>query len=284
MKISHNKYKNSGILFELLVRQITADTLSGKDSPAVDILKKYFIKSELSKEYKLYETLLKNTCLTEGKADIVLSTVLESSKKLNRTSLKKEKYNLIKEIKLHYNLEEFFKTKLPNYKTQAALYTLMEMHASNVNNPDVLISNKITIFEHLISKPTNNEVKDKLVEEFSSFDKDTRTLSYRFILNKFNTKYSTLNPQQKVILKEYINSVDNGTKLRDFYNTQLNTVKISLTKANQKLTDTVTKIKINEVIGLMNEIDKSHKVKNEDIVNLLQYCELLNEVDKIKLN
>ena len=284
MKISHNKYKNSGILFELLVRQITADTLSGKDSPAVDILKKYFIKSELSKEYKLYETLLKNTCLTEGKADIVLSTVLESSKKLNRTALKKEKYNLIKEIKSHYNLEEFFKTKLPNYKTQAALYTLVEMYANNVNNPDVLISNKITIFEHLISKPSTTETKDKLIEEFSSFDKDTRTLSYKFILNKFNTKYSTLNSQQKTILKEYINSVDNGTKLRDFYNTQLNTVKISLTTANKTLKDTVTKIKINEVIGLMNEVDKSHKVKTEDIVNLLQYCELLNEVKKVKLN
>jgi hypothetical protein len=284
MKISHNKYKNSGILFELLVRQITADTLSGKDSPAVDILKKYFIKSELSKEYKLYETLLKNTCLTEGKADIVLNTVLESSKKLNRTSLKKEKYNLIKEIKSHYNLEEFFKTKLPNYKTQAALYTLVEMYANNVNNTDVLISNKITIFEHLISKPSTTETKDKLIEEFSSFDKDTRTLSYKFILNKFNTKYSTLNSQQKTILKEYINSVDNGTKLRDFYNTQLNTVKISLTTANKTLKDTVTKIKINEVIGLMNEVDKSHKVKTEDIVNLLQYCELLNEVKKVKLN
>ena len=80
MLIKHSKYKNTGILFELLVRQITSDTLSGKDSKATNILKKYFNKTELGREYKLYESLLKRTNLTEGKANIVLNTVLETSK------------------------------------------------------------------------------------------------------------------------------------------------------------------------------------------------------------
>ena len=84
MNIKHSKYKNTGILFELLVRQITADTLSGNDSKATGILKKYFVRTELGKEYKLYETLSKHKNLTEGKAEVVVNSVIESSKNLNR--------------------------------------------------------------------------------------------------------------------------------------------------------------------------------------------------------
>ena len=53
MKIKHSKYKNTGLLFELLVRQITADTLNGGSSPSLNILKKSFANTELGKEYKL---------------------------------------------------------------------------------------------------------------------------------------------------------------------------------------------------------------------------------------
>ena len=126
-KLKHSKYKNSGLIFELLIRQVTADTISGKQSPALDIIKKYFLKSELSKEYKLYESLLKKLPLTESTANIVINTILETSKKLNRGNLRREKYNLIKEIRDNYNLDEFFKIKLPNYKAYAALYSLTKL-------------------------------------------------------------------------------------------------------------------------------------------------------------
>ena len=128
MIIKHSKYKNTGILFELLVRQITADTLSGSESPSINILKKYFTKTELGKEYKIYESFFKHTNTSEAKADMVISTLIESSKQLNRSVLKRQKYNLIKEIKENYDLEEFFKIKLPNYRAQAALYSLIEIY------------------------------------------------------------------------------------------------------------------------------------------------------------
>ena len=114
MNIKHSKYKNSGILFELLVRQITADTLDGKDSKARRILREFFVKTELGREYKLYDTLSKKTNLTEAKANLVLDSILDSSKNLNRKALKRQKYNLIKEIKNHYDVNKFFKHKLPN--------------------------------------------------------------------------------------------------------------------------------------------------------------------------
>lgn len=283
MNIKHSKYKNTGILFELLVRQITADTLSGKDSKATGILKKYFVKTELGREYKLYETLTKHKNLTEGKAEVVINSVIDSSKHLNRSALKRQKYNLINEIQKYYNLEEFFKTKLPNYKTHAALYTLLEIYNSeNLSNPDQIISNKIAILESLTTKQVDKKkVEDELLNEFQSYDKDIRILTYKVMLEKFNGKYASLNENQKLVLKEFINSVDSTPKLRDFYNTKIAEIKSELTGLSKKVTEKAVQIKLNEVTNLLNPLGKVSNVGNDDLVNLLQYYELLEELIKI---
>ena len=282
MIVKHSKYKNTGILFELLVRQITSDTLSGVDSKAATILKKHFVKTELGKEYKLYETLLNNIKLSEGKADIIINTLLESAKYLNKSVLRRQKYNLIKEIKENYNIDEFFKTKLPNYKTQTAFYTLLEMYDGvNQPEPNQVISNKLILLEHLTSAPVSTEAKDTLMEEFKSYDKDIRMLTYRALLEKFNSKYANLNEGQKSVLKEFINSVDNPAKLKDFYNTKITEIKSDLTKLNKKVKDKTTQIKINEVSNILVTLDKNDKISNDDMTNLLHYYELLEELRKV---
>jgi tyrosine-protein phosphatase YwqE len=282
MIVKHSKYKNTGILFELLVRQITSDTLSGVDSKAATILKKHFVKTELGKEYKLYETLLNNIKLSEGKADIIINTLLESAKYLNKSALRRQKYNLIKEIKANYDVDEFFKTKLPNYKTQAAFYTLLEMY-DGINQPEAnqVISNKLILLEHLTSAPLTTVAKDTLMEEFKSYDKDIRMLTYRALLEKFNSKYANLNEGQKSVLKEFINSVDNPSKLKDFYNTKVTEIKSDLTKLNKKVKDKTTQIKINEVSNILVTLEKNDKISNDDMTNLLHYYELLEELHKV---
>jgi hypothetical protein len=283
MNIKHSKYKNTGLLFELLVRQITADTLSGKDSKATGILKKYFVKTELGREYKLYESLSKYKYITEGKAETVINALIESSKDLNRGALKRQKYNLINEIQKYYNLEEFFKTKLPNYKAYASLYTLVEIYNSEfLSTPDQIISNKISLLEHLSSKPVEKQkVEDDLMAEFQSYDKDLRILTYRVMLEKFNGKYADLNDNQKTVLKEFINSVDSTPKLREFYNTKIGEIRSQLTELTIKVTSKATKIKLQEIKNIITPLDKVSKIGNDDLVNLLQYYELLEELTKI---
>ena len=283
MNIKHSKYKNTGILFELLVRQITADTLSGQDSKATHILKKYFVKTELGREYKLYESITKYKNLTEGKAEVVINSVIESSKNLNRGALKRQKYNLIQEISKHYNLEEFFQTKLSNYKSYAALYTLVEIYNSELlSTPDQIIVNKIAILEGLTTKQVDKKkVEDDLMVEFQSYDKDLRILTYKVLLEKFNGKYASLNDNQKSVLKEFINSVDSTPKLRDFYNTKVVEIKEELTKLTKKVTDKATQIKLNEVNKMISPLGKTSNVGNDDLVNLLQYFALLEEIEKV---
>ena len=279
MKIKHSKYKNTGILFELLVRQITADTLKGVNSPANDILKEHFVKTSLGKEYKLYESILKSKVVSEGRATLVIDTLLEASTKFNRKSLKKQKYNLINEIKKHYDLESFFGSKVSNYKELAALYTLIEsINSKKISNPKQLVDNKITLLEHLTKKEIKEDSKQTIMEEFSGYDKDVRTLTYKVLLEKFNTKYDSLTNDQKQVLKEYINSVESTPDLRNFYNTKINELKATLKEENINVKDKAIQIKITEVAKYLTELDKTDKVGDDNLVDLLRYYQLVNEI------
>jgi len=283
MQVKHSKYKNTGILFELLVRQITTDTLDGKDSPAKDILKKYFVKTELGREYKLYETLLKKTSLTETKANIVVSTLTDSSLTLNRSVIKRQKYNLISEIQKYYDLNEFFNHKLPNYKVFAAFYTLLEItNVPQAVNPVQTINNKVTILEHLTAAQIKEDrVRDEVMDEFSKADKDVRFIAYKMLLESFNTKYNDLHQNQKLILKEFITSVDNTPRLKEFYTNKIIEIKEELTSLNAKTKNEVTKIKINEIISIITPPTKNTKVTDNDLVDLLQYYDLINELKTV---
>jgi len=279
MKIKHSKFKNTGILFELLAYQITADTLKGGDSPAIDILKKFFVKTSLGREYKLYETILKSKTLNEGKANMIVSTILESSISYNKTSLKKQKYNLINEIKKHYDLETFFGTKIQNYKELAALYTLIEGYSSSNVNPIQLIENKVVLLEYLTKQDIEvKNVKEDILKEFQSYDKDLRILTYKVLLEKFNSKYDNLSYEQKQVLKEFINSVDSTPSLREFYNRKIQELKHTLKEQSKSIKDKVITIKLNEVSKYLVELDKTSRVNNDNLVDLLQYYELVKEI------
>jgi len=277
--IKHSKYKNSGILFELLVRQITSDMLEGKDSKVKGLLKKYFVKTELGKEYKLYESLLKNVSLTEMKANATLSTLLESAKTLNRGVIKRQKYNLINEIKEHCDLNKFFNHKLPQYKIQAAFYTLLEISSTDKQiSTEQVINNKVTILEHLTAAPLSKKVENETLDEFNKLDKNTKMLTYKIILEKFNKKYENFDNNQKLILRELLTSVDNKPKLKEFYITKIDEIKNTLNKLNKKTTDEVVAIKINEIVNSIPTITKTQPIKESNLVDLLQYYDLINEL------
>lgn len=280
MKLKHSKYRNTGILFELLVRQITADTLKGGESPALPLLKKYFSQSQLGREYKLYETLMKSDIISEGRANVLISTVLESSSKINRTQLKREKYNLIKEINESYDGSTFFSSKLPTYKRLASVYTLMEAYNTKDQiDTDQLVDNKVTLLEYLTKEEVKaKEVESDILKEFKKQSPEMRSLAYRILLEKFNEKYSELSIDQKRVLKEFIESENSGVKLREFYNSKINELRDILKEEISKVDNDVIKIKLDEVKKYLVEIKKTDKVSNDNIVDLLEYFELVKEI------
>jgi hypothetical protein len=283
MKIKHNKFKNTGILFELLTRQITADIMSNKESVAVNIVKKYFSRGEIAKEYKLYQTLTKATSLNETKAESIINSTVKLSERLNRTALRKEKYNLIKEIKENYDLEEFFKAKIHNYKAHASIYNLIEAHISlDFIEPSFVVENKVTLLEFLTKQNVDkNKIENLVMEEYSSQDKATRALISKIMIEKFNQKYSELLPEQRDVLKTYINNISNTVSLREYVNKSFDSIKKSLDNLKGKVKDQRTQIKLNELSSIIKPLDKNESVKDEDILNLLQFHELIHEVNTL---
>ena len=283
MKIKHSKYKNTGLIFELLVKQVAADTLSRKDSPAVKIMKKFYTgKSSLVREFKLYEYILKNKGVSQAKGETIVSTIIEFSRKLDRNAVKKQKYELIAEIKNSYDLDEFFSMKVRDYKALAALYCLMEAQNADLTDPQTLVDNKMTVLEHLTeSKQNEEEVKDTLVEEYAKYDKDLRMLTYKILLEKFNGEYDNFLPEQKAILREFITASESQVKLRTMINEELEKISLAVEEMKTKVENDIAKIKLDEVSKTIKPLSKQTRINDTHIVNLLQYYELVNELKNI---
>ena len=284
MSIKHSKLRNTGLIFELLVKQVAADILNNRDSKAVNIIKKHFTgNSMLVKEFKLYEFISNNKGISKNKASAILSTITEVSRRLDRKSINKQKYHLISDIKESYNVDDFFRVPIRDYKQFAALYCLLEAQSSdNVVEPEFLINNRTTILEHLTSTKHDEEnVKDELIEEYSKYDKDLRLLTFKILLEKFNKNYSNLLPEQKLLLKEFITSSNSTTKLRKIVNTQITNIKEEISALSSKVKDDVVKIKLQEVLKNIKLIPNSQKIKDSNLVDLMLYYDLVKELKSL---
>lgn len=284
MKIKHSKYKNTGLIFELLVKQIASDTLSQNESPAIKIIKKFYTgNTALVKEFKLYDYVVKNKGVGNKKAETIISTITELSKKINTASLNRQKYDLIKELKNHYDLAEFFSRKVDVYKPLAALYCLLEAQSTpDLVDPAIFVDNRSTILEHLTqSKQDSSQVKDNLIEEYSKYDKDLRLLTYKILLEKFNDQYKDLLPEQKNILKEFIVSASSSTRLRAIVNEEMVKLKDIIVELKKEISDDIILIKLDEICRNIAPIKNTEKVDDNHLVSLMQYYELVNELQSV---
>ena len=280
MKVKHSKYKNTGILFELLTRQLTSDTIAGNNPKSLNILQKYFnSKSELLKEYKIYHTLATKKFKSESKANILISTLVEAFNRLSKTKLRREKYNLIKEIKNNYNVTNFFNSKINNYKIMASIFNLLENKEAT---PKSILDSKLTLLENITGKKTKSkQSKKSVMESLKNSDKDTRLLTYKVLLEKFNSKYKGLADNQKILLKEYVNCVSNSPALKTYINEEIKNVRKSLTSYSKKVEDKAVAIKLSETKNLNKPLCKKSSVHDDNVINLLNYYELINELKTI---
>jgi hypothetical protein len=282
-KIKHSKFKNTGFIFELLVRQITSEIMSSNKSVAENILKEHFnSKKELSKELKLYQYLINEKYNSEAKAEKFIDTILEARKRLDEKKLTKEKYNLIKEIKETYNIDEFIKSPISNYKTLASIYKVFEVATIDEQfDPTDIVGSRFTIAENIISSSIQNKdskIKNAVLEEYRKQDEDLRAISYKILVESFNSKYKNLTTEQKTLLKEYINNINNTGKLNDYVGNEVTKLVANLKEVGGKLTDKVTRIKLAETIANVKKIKSVKKIKEEHLSAMMMTYELLGEL------
>jgi hypothetical protein len=278
-KFKHNKLRNTGILFELLSTQITSDMINNKPSPAIDILKKFFKKeSPLNRELSLYQTLMKEKYSNDERANRLLDEVLKINSNINKTALRREKYNLVKEIKDNYILEDFFRNKINNYKIYASIYTLLE-NADFKYSPSEIVTSRFTLVEFITSKPSDGKtVRSQIVEEYSKHDKDVRKLAYKIMIDKFNQKYQDLGVREKNLLREYINNITDSPKMKQYLNGELAKVKASLSKKVSKIADSTVKIKMNEVFNIIESTISKKKFDEATLLTVLHIYKLDDEI------
>jgi len=275
-RIKHSKVKNTGIVFELLVRQVASDTMNDKDSHALRVIKKHFNKnSELSKELKLYRTISQEKFITESRANQFLNAVIRSRREINESQLRRDKYNLIKELKSTYNLDEFFKSRIINYKVHASTYKIFEF--AEADDPSEFMSSKFALIEHIQTSAPKEEGLPKLASQH----KDVRILASKLVVDKFNAKYSKLNEEQKRMLREYINNVTNTVKLKKYVLTETKRLKTSIISMKSTIGNKVIRIKLTEVANLLNKLTKQHTIQDKDVLTMLRYYELVNELKQM---
>ena len=280
-KVKHNKIRNTGLLFEFLLRQTTVDVLSKiKKSNALNIIKKRFNENtELGKERALYNLLVNKKFNSDKKADFFISEVITARQKINISVLKREKFNLIKEIRVKYDLEKFLSSKVPNYKVYASIYKLFEQQENL--SPEEKTESYFNLMENITSKKTiklSETTGLKLPD-----DEDLRTITYRVLLEKFNQKYSHLNGSQKKLLRTYINNISNTNSLKEYIEKQVPIIRKELKRYEKKVDDKITKIKLNEAINSIGKfcIAKHTKVaKDSTVIQMMRYYELIKELKK----
>ena len=282
-KAKHSKFRNTGILFELLTRQVTSDILSGKDeSFAKNILFKYFSESkELGKELQLYNFLVNEVAKDETQAEKYIEIVLKQRDKLNQKSLTSEKYNLIKEIKDVYPINDLFKSSIKNYKVLASIYKIFENHGDKNSKFDVkeIVTSRTCIVENLCGiKKVNKETEDEMINVYKQQNEEVRLLSYKILVESLNEKYKDLDSNQKNLLKEYINSISNTNSLKTLIDSEVTNVKKQLAELTNKISDDVIKIKINETVKQLDNVNKFNLVKDNQVMVLLLSYELIKEI------
>ena len=279
-KFKHSKLRNTGLLFEFLLRQVTVDVLNKKkESPALKIIKRQFNEhTEIGKELALYNLIMTRKFKSDKKADFFLSEVIRQRGRLNNTNLRREKYNIIASIKESYDVNQLFSSKVPNYKVFASVYKLFEgineMGADEKTESYFIIMENVTTLKH-----TKN--KSYIPEEFK--DKDLRILSYKTLLEKFNKKYTNLSDEQKHVLKEYISNISNTNNFSIFVETQIPKLKKKLNGKVKKVKDKVLKIKLQEAINCVDKfcLNESKQTDDNSVVQLLRYYELDKELNKV---
>ena len=275
--LKHSKYKNTAILFEMLVRKLTSETLTSDKTVTVEIIKKYFGKNTaLSKELQLYNSLIKESLKSEAQALDFIRTCKNAHSKLNKSLLRRQRYNLVKEISENFDFQKVSKIRISNYKELASIYKLFEY--DEVDNPKDLLECKTSIVSHLLGETKQSLKLSPLLEKYKGYKKDVRILTYKLLVDKFNSKYSGLDENQKKVLNKYITHVNDSESVKQYFEKIIPGIKSQLKEQVSLITDKATKIKVDKLSEMLCNVETIKTIKESHVLTILRYYDLIKEL------
>lgn len=276
----HNKKRNAGLLYEFLVRTISNALVEGdqkKSAAALKILRRHFKPgTELYKEFRLINALIKTTVSSEPVAASILGEAKMAARSHDLDRLDREKSLLIKNINYLLNDENFYDQQINEYRMYATVQTLLNDWRSS--NRD--LSRLATYEDQLVGWLTTEKVQndEQIISEESA---GTNRLLMKVMTKKLNEKYAgILNDDQKSLVKAYVFSTASSdpaviqkklSEIKDVLIERIGTYKDSH-KDNKYIND-----KLDEAYSRVISEDLS-SVDDETVTRFMLYTKLSTEL------
>ncbi len=281
MNIQHNKKRNVGIIYELLLRAVSAAIVENdkkRAQLALDIIEKHYDKkTELYKEYRLFNALIKSTVSDTPVAAAVLAEAKSAARRADSRKLDYEKSMLIRAINHSLQDANFYQRRIPDYRLYATVQNLINEWAAG----DTSDLTKMVMLEGQVVHWLLKEKSDESID-LESPAPEVDGLVVKIMNEKFNEKYSgKLNQDQTKLIQEYIFSIESGQekrfvdRLNSLRETALN--KLNALKSdtdNQTLQDRIPKVE-KSLRGLVFE-----SLNDEVISRFMTISQLITELSE----
>lgn len=286
--IKHSKIKNTGLIYQVLIRQIITEGINNKDVKSLEILKSHFKKnSQLYKQLQLYKMLKQSKFDNQKKADQFIQKILEFRTRLDNKKIKNQKYSCVKQMIDKYDIKQLFSIPIQQYKTYASIYKLFQSACEkNMYNPTNIVQSRYNITTQLLANNSSKtQNSDQILEQFKKQSKQIKTLALRQLIKNYNKKYSSLNTQQRNVLKQYINNITNHNSMNQYIHKMIplmnSRIKTLLDGISNN--DEVLKIKLVEVKNNMSKVNNI-KTIDDKVYTVLNILQLLKQVQSMEKN
>ena len=283
MSKSHNKKRNVGIIYELLLRYISNSLINNDKTSAqkaLNIIETRFDKSsELYKEFRLFNALAKSTVSDTPVAAAILTEAKSAARRCDIKKLNYEKSLLIKDINYKLSDKNFYYRRIPEYKTYATIQTLLnDWRKLDKSNLTRMIEYESKIVSHLLINKNDQET----LSEIKNSNENVDSLVVKIMTEKINKKYgNNLNDEQKTILGNYVFNIrENNLKEihRHLVNVKKQTLK-SLESLKRSTDNSILLEKIEQVRQKLNSIPID-KINDDTISKFLTISKLKEEITK----
>jgi hypothetical protein len=163
---------------------------------------------------------------------------------------------------------DVFSNFVPNYKDLATVYNLFNNKTS--------IGEKVLLENRILESLQLSEER----EEVSHIDH----LTYKTFVNKFNKKYSTLPPEQRDLLTNYIASfADDSLGLKNYLNEHIGKLKNKLVSLQGS--DVLNNDEMKEKYSNIMEVVESYvdrKVDDSVVTEVLKIQDLVRELENVE--
>jgi len=278
MKTSHNKKRNIGLVYELLLRSISSSLVEGNQEKAnisLDIMKKRFAPgTEIYSEFRIFNAIMNTTINDTSVAAGILTEAKNAIKNIDYKKLYQEKSKLISEINKIIKDQSFYKRKIPNYREMATLGMVIDQwRQGNRSNLSHQVINEQRLIEFMLSE----KVQQQSIEEMT--DSRADNLVVKIMTEKINESYESLNSEQKGILSQYAiyASDDNAESFCGYLKEIKENSLVALYQLKETTNNTVLLSKVDGVILKVKGLSES-SITDSDMARYLKVSELKEKI------